>query len=301
MEFTQPSNGQSFDIQETVHFIGTAESGIVRITMQADDRFDLPDATLTEEDSDGTHTWILNQRFLGTGARKITATGRDSADAVVSSANCRIKIAPPHVGAYNPPLASLGVLGDVVRHLEDVRTKRVLRNFEGGTALFDLPGGELYMDSDLDLDTDGSIFSEGDAHRGDTSLQNGDSGIDANAIPFYVLPLGSFTGNRGISLGDVGVVIREKKAVIALFADFGPRTKVGEGSIELHRRLGFERIKPNGKVIDVGIDAPVVTIVFPGSGQEWTSGINLKFPIADVMEKAEAKGKELFLALGGSM
>jgi Fungal chitosanase of glycosyl hydrolase group 75 len=53
------------------------------------------------------------------------------------------------------------------------------------------------------------------------------------------------------------------KVRFAIFGDVGC-TKLGEGSIQLHREPGFERII-KGRVWDMGIDSGVVTIVFPNS------------------------------------
>ena len=74
-----------------------------------------------------------------------------------------------------------------------------------------------------------------------------------------------------------------------VFADTGPKTKIGEGSIALHRSLGFERVRPNGHILDAGIDSGVVTIVFPGSG-------NGK---AQTPAAIRAIGQQLFTGIGG--
>jgi hypothetical protein len=75
----------------------------------------------------------------------------------------------------------------------------------------------------------------------------------------------------------------------AVFGDEGPKTKLGEASIMVHRQLGFERIREDGSLIDAGIDANVTTIVFPGSGRN---------PALQVSE-IEILGKQRFNALGG--
>jgi glycosyl hydrolase group 75 (putative chitosanase) len=69
----------------------------------------------------------------------------------------------------------------------------------------------------------------------------------------------------GIRLGDVAAVIYGDKLEFAVFGDVGPSTKLGEGSIALHRALGHEVIH-NGKFLDEAIDSGVTTIVFPHSG-----------------------------------
>jgi Fungal chitosanase of glycosyl hydrolase group 75 len=124
----------------------------------------------------------------------------------------------------------------------------------------------LYLRSDLDLDSDG-----GDApgiawdatHQDDTSLHWPDGKpVDSNSIPFVVIPGG---WNRGIKLGDMCHVQYANKVVAAIVADIGPQRKIGEGSIALHRLLGFERVR-NGRIVDIGIDKGVRTVFYPGSG-----------------------------------
>jgi hypothetical protein len=80
-----------------------------------------------------------------------------------------------------------------------------------------------------------------------------------------------------------------------VFADFGPQTKLGEGSIELHRRLGFERVK-NNKIQDVGIGPGVITIVFPGSGLG-----SRPQDEASLLDLIQRRGKAKFAQLGGAL
>ena len=83
---------------------------------------------------------------------------------------------------------------------------------------------------------------------------------------YFVLP-GKFWEARGFRQGDIGVVIFGLRVAFACFVDVGPKTSLGEGSIALHRELGFETVH-NGKVNRKwGIDSGVVTIVFPRSGK----------------------------------
>src|SRR5260221_12936387 len=102
---------------------------------------------------------------------------------------------------YHRPAASLSRLGGIADTLKrSAKIDHVLR--KGGKALFKLPGGELYYDSLLDLDTDGSRFSVQDrTGQSDTSLHQPDGKpVDSDAVPFFVLP-GGFQPQFGISLG----------------------------------------------------------------------------------------------------
>jgi hypothetical protein len=192
---------------------------------------------------------------------------------------------------YQPPSASLGRLGSIVQAL-DSATKIDHPFKKGGKAIFKLTGGEIYYDSLLDLDTDGSRFATQDqTGQSDTTLHQPDGKpVDSDAVPYFVLPGHGFYQQFGIRLGDVAAVIFGDKVELAVFADHGPRTKLGEGSIALHRSLGHEAIR-NGKLHDEAIDRDVVTIVFPGSGDG----------TPQTPDSIRAIGKGLFTALGGTL
>ena len=242
----------------------------------------------------------------------------------MARASLSINIVPPHLGDYTPPSTALEILGEVISLLEDVGTKRLKRHLttsfsEPHEAFgFLLPNGEFYLSSDLDLDTDGSIFNEEhDTHQDDTSLHDKEGNpIDANAVPFFVLPGRDFARQIKMKLGDVGLLIcpATQKHSFAIYADNSeknsthvdinqptPTIKTGEGSIALHRELGFERIHGN-HVTDVGIDPPIILIAFPGSGSDWTNQTHTRLTktVAQVLTLMRAKGKELYKNLSGN-
>ena len=132
-----------------------------------------------------------------------------------------------------------------------------------------LPGGELYFDSKLSLDLDGSPFWVQDQpdSQAQTSVKWDDGvDVDSNIYNYFVLP-GNFWNAHGFREGDIGVVIYGLRIVFACFVDVGPKGSLGEGSIALHRELGFETVR-NGVVnTKWGIDSGVVTIVFPQTGK----------------------------------
>jgi hypothetical protein len=159
------------------------------------------------------------------------------------------------------------------------------------TALRRLPGGAIAFVSKLAVDLDGSAFACGPNHgRMDqcpTSLmltdeRGQDVPVDADAIPYVVIPeagpadvAGEFTRLTGIHVGDFGVVIANGRTVPVIVADTGPFSKLGEGSLALHRALGHEQCigrrgeEACARVDDEGqsITADVTTILFPGSGR----------------------------------
>ncbi len=200
---------------------------------------------------------------------------------------------------YRPDPETLPLLGAIIDLLPDAkpikkqftRPPRIIRR---------LDGGQLFYDSKLELDTDGWPEGRG---RGDPSWQPGTSlnypggvAINANTVPYIVLPQPkAWTDNHGISLGDYAAVIYKNRISFAVFADRGPDEKIGEGSIELLRRLGEERIKPDGRIRNVGMGPNVITIVFPGSGAA-AHRKNQSTLLANI----ERHGRRLFLKLGGT-
>jgi Fungal chitosanase of glycosyl hydrolase group 75 len=189
---------------------------------------------------------------------------------------------------YEPPGASVGCLGTIVKTLSG--DKPVEGHFtKGGKAIFQLGGGQLFYDSLLDLDSDGSRFAKQDATgQSDTSLhQPNGSPVDSDSVPYFVMPR-AFAEQFGIELGDVAAVIFKDRIEFAVLADHGPSRKLGEGSISLHRSLGHETIR-GGKFHDEAIDKDVITIVFPGSGNG----------TPQTPDKIRQIGKDLFARLGG--
>src|SRR5438094_1280035 len=87
--------------------------------------------------------------------------------------------------------------------------------------------------------------------------------VNAEAVNFIVLP-----GRLGLGakLGDFAVVIRPATAVYdyAVYADVGPASKIGEGSIALAAALGIPSSPKSG-----GVGNGIVYIVFPASAQGW--------------------------------
>lgn len=193
--------------------------------------------------------------------------------------------------SYQPPHASLELLGEIVELLG--RATPVNHHFDkGGKAIFKLLGGQLYYDSLLDLDSDGSRFASQDrTGQSDTTLHQPDGRpVDSDAVPFFVLPGGGFEREFGIRLGDVAAVLYEDRIEFAVFADRGPCRKLGEGSIALHRSLGHETIR-NGRFHDEAIDRDVITIVFPGSGDG----------TPQTPDRIREIGRRLFRELGGRL
>lgn len=168
------------------------------------------------------------------------------------------------------------------------------------TALRRLPGGAIGYVSKLAVDLDGSAFACGPNHgRMDqcpTSLMLEDQHgrevpVDADRVPYVVIPeagppevAGEFTRLTGVHVGDYGVVIARGRTIPVIVADTGPYSKLGEGSLALHRALDHEQCVGR-KAHDVcsrvdnegeSITADVTTILFPGSAQDGLTPANIE-------------------------
>ncbi len=91
--------------------------------------------------------------------------------------------------------------------------------------------------------------------------------IDARNVPYIALPK-DFAERFGIVLGDVAVVMNEAngRSAFAVFADVGPRGRIGEGSIALARELGVPPDPRHGQAFD-----QITYLIFPASGAgRWT-------------------------------
>lgn len=206
--------------------------------------------------------------------------------------------AAPHPASYTPPPKAKSLLGKIVDALASATS--IDESFALQPKIVaELPGGQLYFDSALQLDTDGWPDGKG---KGDASWQpqtslryaNGRS-IDADRVPYMVLPGGmKWVQKLGISLGDYATVIYAGKVVHAVFADSGPSNKLGEGSLRLLRELGAERLKPNGRILNADAGPGIVTIVYPNSGDRADRADE-----ATLLAAVRTKGAALFAALAG--
>jgi hypothetical protein len=109
--------------------------------------------------------------------------------------------------------------------------------------------------------------------------------VNSEEIPYTVLP--PIVRDIGkIKLGDLAVVINRKngQSSFAIFADIGPKKKLGEGSIALAKGLGLNKNPKTG-----GPVADLIYVVFPASGDGKPKPL----------EEINKSGKALFEAWGG--
>lgn len=232
------------------------------------------------------------------------------------------------VSSYLPPARALGPLGTIKELLPKATVVPGSRRGEKFFAWVPTQGRipaprVLLFQSHLDLDTDGYQGASDGTHQDNTSLYDTEilsparrdkkghvvakaktrrHNVDSNTIPYFVLPLlpgsdSDWVGKKeGIALGDVGVIIGQGKVVCVELADAGPSVKLGEASMEVHRRFGHNPFKKSGRINDSDIpdaqgtaDFSFVTIVFPGSG------LHKRLTVEEINRLA----RPLFVKLGG--
>ena len=170
------------------------------------------------------------------------------------------------------------------------------------TALLRFPDGTVFFDAKMGLDADGSFYAHhtpGSTDQPETSFRydvHGKPSVDAGNVPFIVIPLGGFDKEMGIQLGDIAAVVYKNNVSYALVADFGPKCKIGEGSIRLHEELGHQVCRQRDvegnctKLRNVGLAKDVLYFIFPHSKLPGLTPENATRRISDA-------GRELFDAL----
>jgi len=176
------------------------------------------------------------------------------------------------------------------------------------TVILQMPTDTVFFDAKMGLDTDGATFfgPGGDAtHLPNTAWKLEGTSIDSNAVPYFVVPLGTFRQGLGVKLGDVAMVIYRGQRSPAVVADLGPYGSVhagktyfrlGEGSIALHEALGHKlrKLDASGKLIgvkDVSIQSvgksagPVLYFIFRNSEPKDLTRANLASKISEEAEK----------------
>jgi len=91
--------------------------------------------------------------------------------------------------------------------------------------------------------------------------------VDARTVPYIALPR-DFAERFGITLGDVVAVFNEAngRSAYAIFADVGPRGRIGEGSIALAKALGMPADPRRSQAF-----GHITYLIFPSSGAAgWT-------------------------------
>lgn len=171
--------------------------------------------------------------------------------------------------------------------------KPITNSYKGSPFVGQLQNGDIVTQSKLALDTDGSIYCKQDPDgQPDTSLKTaGNKSLDADSIPYIVMPGSASKILKGIKLGDIAVVLYGDKSLYAVIGDIGPKNQFGEASLAVFRALGEDRIdssKPHGRYLSkackhvttngtegdlrnlgMGTKAvPVTMVLFPGTHED---------------------------------
>jgi len=146
-----------------------------------------------------------------------------------------------------------------------------------------------YFVSGMAITTDGicsQLCPTDPSHQDSTSLLDPATAkfLDPTQIPYIVLPLRTSKADQ-ITLGDLAAVYnaQTKKLAFAVVGDFGPRSRLGEGSIALARALDIP-INPLS-----GVKGGISYVVFP----------NTKLSQRLTNDLIQAEGKKMFDAWGG--
>ena len=87
--------------------------------------------------------------------------------------------------AYAPPAGSRGILAPITHLIRNAGTV-ALFPFYDAKIVCKLPGGQIYYESQLAVDTDGSRFASQDGTgQAKTAWTPGGRSIDADAIPYF--------------------------------------------------------------------------------------------------------------------
>lgn len=242
--------------------------------------------------------------------------------------------AMPNQQPCSPPAGSAKVLGNIA-HLLEKATPVDGSAFKEhpATCIAVLPGGELYFEvATMDIDDDGSSAGSppdwaahpvrggkiDKAHQTQVSYSTTPP-ISAFQTPYFALPgfKSLWWKHQGLAIGDGAVIIRGNDRIDAVFADTGPDNKIGEMSIEAHRRFKENVIVPGrqpklddkgdpvkdpqtGKILTTpalvtrnsASKGPFVVIVFPRT--------SAKRKFVTVEQSLEKTLEQQFLALSSS-
>lgn len=175
------------------------------------------------------------------------------------------------------------------------------------SVLLKLKDGTIFFDAKMAIDADGAEFTKttpGMTDQANTSFQypKTSTSLDADKVPYIVVPGSDFEKPLGIQLGDIAAVVYRDRIALAIVGDHGPKCKIGEGSIHLHEMLGHKGCKnrdQNGvcqTAANDSIDRDVLYFVFPGSKAKIYDGLTPD----NINQRIEAEGKKLWDTLRSS-
>jgi hypothetical protein len=139
--------------------------------------------------------------------------------------------------------------------------KQIIATIENSAVTLNDDGSVTYW-AKAAVDNDGSGGNpEGDPdHQDQTSLRHAGRSLNAQKVPFVVVPPAILQGVGPVVLGSQAEVVWNGVKIAAVVGDIGPHTRIGEISVECARRLGM-----NPSPLSGGIDSPsVFYTILPG-------------------------------------
>jgi hypothetical protein len=148
------------------------------------------------------------------------------------------------------------------------------KNPNRNSMVLKLKDGTIVFDGKMALDADGSPYAmtkRKGTNQASTSLRYPltNASVNADQVPFVVIPLGQFDQSLGVTIGDVGAIVHGGKRIYAIVADYGPACKIGEASIKAHELLDHHvctKRAENGdctQLRDEDISQDVTYFIFP--------------------------------------
>lgn len=175
------------------------------------------------------------------------------------------------------------------------------------TAILRFGDGTVFFDAKMAIDADGSTLSKRAEHpnQPETSFRYPDPtgtgvgpSLDAERVPYVVMPLGDFRRESGVSLGDLAAVIKNGRVQFAIVGDLGPRTHIGEASMKLHAQLGhtictaYDAEGNCSTFTDLSIDPPVLYFLFPDTRKLIIDGLTA----GNINERIATVGQQVWSA-----
>lgn len=156
------------------------------------------------------------------------------------------------------------------------------------TAILRFGDGTVFFDAKMAIDADGSTLSKLAVrpNQPETSFRYPDPtgtgvgpSLDAERVPYVVMPLGDFRRESGVQLGDLAAVVHDGRVEFAIVGDLGPRTHIGEASMKLHMQFGrhlctaYDVAGNCSAFTDTSIDPPVLYFFFPDTKKLIADGL----------------------------
>lgn len=160
----------------------------------------------------------------------------------------------------------------------------------------------VFFDAKMAIDADGSVLSKRAEHpnQPETALHYPDAGpsLDAERVPYIVMPLGDFRRESGVGLGDLAAVMKDGVVHFAIIGDLGPRTHIGEASMKLHNEFGrdictaYDTDGNCSAFTDTSLDPPVLYFLFPDTRKLIYDGLNA----SNINERIASVGQQVWSA-----